>query len=139
MAVWLWNVQSEYGIGCRPLDVCDRGHGVDLILFYYIMLFMSKENGKKMESRFFRIHTGVSLQFGSNSFYPKFLKTDRKPRYARQERNQTLGRAKRKGVGGNEFLPALAFPPPPNFVPTKLARHLLMKAIYSKEVQLLIR
>ena len=92
-----------------------------------------------MESRFFRIHTGVSLQFGSNSFYPKFLKTDRKPRYARQERNQTLGRAKRKGVGGNEFLPALAFPPPPNFVPTKLARHLLMKAIYSKEVQLLIR
>jgi hypothetical protein len=64
----------------------------------------------------------VSLQFGSNSFYPKFLKTDRMPRYARQERNQTLGRAKRKGVGGNEFLPALAFPPPPNFVPVKLAR-----------------
>jgi len=30
------------------------------------------------------------------------------PRFARQERNQTLGRAKRKGVGGNEFLPALA-------------------------------
>ena len=27
-----------------------------------------------------------------------------------------LGRAKRKGVGGKEFLPALAFPPPPNFV-----------------------
>jgi hypothetical protein len=26
-----------------------------------------------------------------------------------------LGRAKRKGVGGKEFLPALAFPPP-NFV-----------------------
>src|SRR3989344_7402801 len=36
--------------------------------------------------------------------------------------NRTLGRAKRKGVGGKEFLPALAFPPPPNFVPKKLAR-----------------
>ena len=36
-----------------------------------------------------------------------------------------LGRAKGKGVGGKEFLPALAFPPPPNFVPAKLAcRHL---------------
>src|SRR3990167_11250828 len=68
-------------------------------------------------------HCCVSLQFGSKSFYPKFLKTDRKPRYARHKRNQTLGRAKRKGVGGNEFLPALAFPPPPNFVPVKLARH----------------
>ncbi|MFH1233576.1 MAG: hypothetical protein V1649_02910 [Patescibacteria group bacterium] len=28
---------------------------------------------------------------------------------------QSLGRAKNKGVGGKEFLPALAFPPP-NFV-----------------------
>jgi len=28
-----------------------------------------------------------------------------------------LGRAKRKGVGGKEFLPALAFPPPLNFPP----------------------
>jgi len=37
---------------------------------------------------------------------------------------QSLGRTKRKGVGGKEFLPALAFPPPPNFVPTKLARRL---------------
>jgi len=42
---------------------------------------------------------------------------------------QSLGRAKRKGVGGKEFLPALAFrfqffPPPPNFVPIKLAYHL---------------
>jgi len=35
---------------------------------------------------------------------------------------QSLGRAKRKGVEGKEFLPALAFPPPPNFVPVKLAR-----------------
>jgi len=33
-----------------------------------------------------------------------------------------LGRAKRKGVGGKEFLPALTFPLPPNFVPAKLAR-----------------
>ena len=31
------------------------------------------------------------------------------PRFARLERNLTLGRAKRKGVGGKEFLPALAF------------------------------
>ena len=38
---------------------------------------------------------------------------------------QSLGRAKRKGVGGKEFLPALAFPPPPNFVPVKLARCLI--------------
>ncbi|OGI66686.1 hypothetical protein A2823_01195 [Candidatus Nomurabacteria bacterium RIFCSPHIGHO2_01_FULL_41_91] len=30
--------------------------------------------------------------------------------------NRTLGRAKKKGVGGKEFLPALAFSPPPNFV-----------------------
>jgi len=37
---------------------------------------------------------------------------------------QSLGRAKRKGVGEKEFLPALAFPPPPNFVPVKLARRL---------------
>ena len=37
---------------------------------------------------------------------------------------QSLGRAKRKGGGGKEFLPALAFPPPPNLVPTKLARRL---------------
>jgi hypothetical protein len=29
---------------------------------------------------------------------------------------QSLRRAKKKGVGGKEFLPALAFPPPPNFV-----------------------
>jgi len=49
---------------------------------------------------------------------------DRLPRFARLEQILTLGRAKRKGVGGNEFLPALAFPPPPNFVPTKLARRL---------------
>jgi len=27
-----------------------------------------------------------------------------------------LGRAKRRGSGGKEFLPALAFPLPPNFV-----------------------
>jgi hypothetical protein len=44
-------------------------------------------------------------------------------------KTETLGRAKRKGVGGKEFLPALAFrfhffPPPPNFVPVKLARRL---------------
>jgi len=50
-------------------------------------------------------------------------KTEWLPRYARQERNLTLGRAKRKGVGGDEFLPALAFPPPPNFVQVKLARY----------------
>ena len=31
------------------------------------------------------------------------------------------GAAGGKGVGGKEFLPALAFPPPPNFVPVKLA------------------
>jgi len=31
---------------------------------------------------------------------------------------------KKEGVGGKEFLPALAFPPPPNFVPAKLARRL---------------
>jgi len=39
-------------------------------------------------------------------------------------KTETLGRAKRKGVGGKEFLPALAscpersrrVPPPPNFV-----------------------
>ena len=36
-------------------------------------------------------------------------KTEWLPRCARQERNQTLGRAKRKGVGGKEFLPVLAF------------------------------
>ena len=31
-------------------------------------------------------------------------------------KTETLGREKRKGVGGKEFLPALAFPPPSNFV-----------------------
>ncbi|OGZ97212.1 MAG: hypothetical protein A3G49_02320 [Candidatus Sungbacteria bacterium RIFCSPLOWO2_12_FULL_41_11] len=30
---------------------------------------------------------GVSLRFGSNSFYPKFLKTDWRPRFARRIRN----------------------------------------------------
>src|SRR3989338_1657166 len=38
-----------------------------------------------------------------------FLKEiDPLPRFARQKRNLTLGRAKREGVGGKEFLPALA-------------------------------
>ena len=36
-------------------------------------------------------------------------------------KTETLGRAKRKGVGGKEFLPALAFSPPQFFVQTKLA------------------
>ncbi|HBX16241.1 MAG TPA: hypothetical protein DEF57_02975 [Candidatus Magasanikbacteria bacterium] len=49
----------------------------------------------------------------------------------RGEPKRPLGRAKRKGVGGKEFLPALACPPKPrrrrapppqNFVPAKLAR-----------------
>jgi hypothetical protein len=31
------------------------------------------------------------------------------PPFGRQNRNWTLGRAKRKGVGGKEFLPAPAF------------------------------
>jgi hypothetical protein len=34
------------------------------------------------------------------------------------------GGQKGRGLGGKEFLPALAFPPPPNFVPVKLARRL---------------
>jgi len=39
--------------------------------------------------------------------------------------NRTLGRAKRKGVGGEGIFARPRFPPPPNFVPVKLARRLL--------------
>ena len=42
---------------------------------------------KQKTVRVFWWFFGVSLQFGSNLFYPKFLKTDRKLRYARQNRN----------------------------------------------------
>jgi len=50
--------------------------------------------------------------------FEHFLSKTRIPNF----KIQSLGRTKRKGAGGKEFLPALAFPPPPNFVPTKLAR-----------------
>src|SRR3989338_2365023 len=59
----------------------------------------------KSRSIFRKSDFGVSLQFGSNSFYPKSQKTDKKPRSARQKRILTLGRAKRKEVGGMNFCP----------------------------------
>jgi len=41
-------------------------------------------------------------------------------RFPRQ--TERSGGQKGRGLGGKEFLPALAFSPPPNFVPVKLAR-----------------
>ena len=59
----------------------------------------------------------------TNSFCPTWLHTLNEIRTFFSEnpnaefwKTFTLGRVKRKGVGGKEFLPALAFPPPPNFV-----------------------
>ena len=49
---------------------------------------------------------GVFIRLRSNPFYQKFLKTDRKPRYARHKRFFALGRGGR-GVWG-EFRRALA-------------------------------
>jgi len=43
-------------------------------------------------------------------------------RFARK--TETLGRAKRKGGWGEGIFARPRFPPPPNFVPTKLARRL---------------
>ncbi|TSC78237.1 MAG: hypothetical protein G01um101433_354 [Parcubacteria group bacterium Gr01-1014_33] len=42
----------------------------------------------------------MGVRFPPRAPQSDFQKIDRKPRYARQERNQTLGRAKREGVGG---------------------------------------
>jgi len=57
-------------------------------------------------------------------------------RFARK--TETLGRAKRKGVGGKEFLPALAFSPPQFFLPAKLARHLYLKSFFDKQQKRII-
>ncbi|MBU4580127.1 hypothetical protein KKB43_03870 [Patescibacteria group bacterium] len=38
-----------------------------------------------------------------------------------ETKTERSGGQKGRGLGGKEFLPALAFPSPPNFMPTKLA------------------